>query len=1298
MDFIRRVGGSMEPHRRPTGRRTLLPAEVQLCDAVGLSEEEYWFFVDAAEKYNGERDPAYDLIPDIRNAPVVPILINLAIGLVLTGISMLLAPKPKGPGEDKRLGARTLGGASGAKNFAQTDGFQSVQDLANIGQTIPLVFAKKGVRVNGQLVWSQMIAQAQAMQLKAMFVFSDGVTEIPPDYAGLAIGDTTLQSYTAQKVRAYWNAFGGRIKENMFLEGGSLPLQNFTDTFSTYWDGSGKDEPFFSGATFTSVQSQFGCYTPMPSQTSFTPTPELILIPDNADDNFKDDLQARKRLMNDAKFSQRSFFREVRNPLGGGGLGYSGQVNASPVPGGTFDQIMYRITTGCEVTDDAEYVPEKLNFVNSATVSTRQATDQNIFVGEVYLVGSTTLAVCAEKNYTDSTRTWNPDPLQIEYSLTPPNEVVAWFSVITSGGFVQCIPNTGGAAQSEVDAVNDPLRSFQAYALQRAAVATATNTTPCQVTELIIKSNVWKQVGGFPDLQAWPSIQLISEYEEYGGSLSLGPISKYQRRLSFFMLEARTIGEADWTDITGPSYFMIEGSSPVDQYNYIRVDIGLKHPNENRESEFRLRPVSGIGALRTGYGNPNVPMRRLRSGVEKPYTWNGYVIRYSGDEVQLNDEFLTTPDFVKASDSAQRPGAIGNLNITPTTAGITTGEPGPAQWTQRGWRYNLGGSRNFLAKQISYGLNPRLSNYWEYVWDNRTRVSGTFSSLPPEPPRPAYETALVRYSWQNQIYTYVNPQRTFLTAYRDIGREDFISSGGNINTQPYTAGVTDAVPVNVTEGASGLTFFVEVWKNSLGNDCGYRWFVDINSQAQGYTPGDRVNVTSPTDGRLIMGVDITGTQTVDDEIRESSNYSLFDPILDIPTFDSQQQSNTSSPEHELVAINEKRAQVAPTYADMTTGGLRINSSTEWSNFNSFSAFMKKGIVLTNLATNTFEASNLLPDIVYGMMTNEVWGAGKTLGAQQVDVEQMTIASNFCNAMGFTWDGVVGDRINFRQWVFEQAQFCLLDATVIGGKFALKPAVPILSDFKIGNNVFPDIRALFTDGNMKDMRVTWLSPEERQLFTAEVLWREDTVNGFPKTRQFTLRYSDAEGGSVTDPVETFDMSAFCTSQEHATRFAQYALGVRKHVDHAIRFNTTPQAAMALTPGDYFQVSSEAAHTNRFNNGSINSEGFITSNDPIPDGPVSIYYWRQGTEGIGGTTIQVSDGRCTDVAFHNIVFTRVMLVTESRVYKLESLTYAEEGLVEVSGSHMPLTAAGTLAILDWNPNYYNPPTPGALPSYF
>ena len=38
--------------------------------------------------------------------------------------------------------------------------------------------------------------------------------------------------------------------------------------------------------------------------------------------------------------------------------------------------------------------------------------------------------------------------------------------------------------------------------------------------------------------------------------------------------------------------------------------------------------------------------------------------------------------------------------------------------------------------------------------------------------------------------------------------------------------------------------------------------------------------------------------------------------------------------------------------------------------------------------------------------------------------------------------------------------------------------------------------------------------------------------------------------------------------------------------------------------------------------------------------------------------------------------------NRVYKCESLTYADDGLVEVAGSHMELNNDGQLRYLDWD----------------
>ena len=128
-------------------------------------------------------------------------------------------------------------------------------------------------------------------------------------------------------------------------------------------------------------------------------------------------------------------------------------------------------------------------------------------------------------------------------------------------------------------------------------------------------------------------------------------------------------------------------------------------------------------------------------------------------------------------------------------------------------------------------------------------------------------------------------------------------------------------------------------------------------------------------------------------------------------------------------------------------------------------------------------------------------------------------------------------------------------------------------------------------------------------------------------------------------------------------------------------------MGLAPGEYFRFASNSAHTTRFNNGSINGEGFVTSVDGLADGSHSIYYWKPNTQEVQEGTIQVANGVVTDPVFYGTVFTVVEGSNVIRVYKLEALTYAEDGLVEVTASHVPLTSEGSLAILDWDDDYFD-----------
>ena len=139
---------------------------------------------------------------------------------------------------------------------------------------------------------------------------------------------------------------------------------------------------------------------------------------------------------------------------------------------------------------------------------------------------------------------------------------------------------------------------------------------------------------------------------------------------------------------------------------------------------------------------------------------------------------------------------------------------------------------------------------------------------------------------------------------------------------------------------------------------------------------------------------------------------------------------------------------------------------------------------------------------------------------------------------------------------------------------LIPSVPFNTDtFKIpaSENEHlkfskPLVRALFTDGNTRNLKVSFLAPEERQNFIGTVYYRREVPNGFPETESLTKTIQPDDFITQDQieklPIETFDMSDFCTNENHANIFLSHALMIRNKVDHGIKFETTPQAALGL----------------------------------------------------------------------------------------------------------------------------------------
>ena len=321
---LRRVGGEMEPHRQPGGRRdVLLPHEVELISALGIKEEEYWNFVD---NYAAARSKEYAQIPDVRNDPVTPILINLVIGLALTAVGYLLTPKPRTPDQKQNRADIRLADQLGRSRFTNVDSFDSIQELARLGDIVPLIFADQkitadgtvgGIRVYGNLLWSQLLSLNKNQQLKVMVLLGVGGVAERPDFNGLAIGDLLLHNYSSLKYDAYY-----RDNKNSSIDTDNRPdfrhiyenaAENYGEIesnsryryspFQSWLNSQGcedglpcpKTNNSFSSTRSPSTKVRFGAYAPMPNGMMYKPDFELVFVKDGTGGEAKELARDRRR-------------------------------------------------------------------------------------------------------------------------------------------------------------------------------------------------------------------------------------------------------------------------------------------------------------------------------------------------------------------------------------------------------------------------------------------------------------------------------------------------------------------------------------------------------------------------------------------------------------------------------------------------------------------------------------------------------------------------------------------------------------------------------------------------------------------------------------------------------------------------------------------------------------------------------------------------------------------------------------------------------------------------------------------
>ena len=670
---IRRVGGRLDTHKRPFGRRVLLPTEVELCEVLGINEQEYWLFVDQTEAYSGERKEGYELIPDIRCDPISTFLGTVAFGgitygqialaIVMTAVGYVLTPKPKPlkSGESRRSSD-----SIGSKKFAPQNSFNSVQELANIGDVVPLLFTNQteestgiagknkyigGTRVNGQLLWSQLLSLGNAQQLKAIVLFSLGEIDDDtdrPDFAGYAIGDLLLSSYSHKKLDLFFKSSPYGTADNRLSIDDKYSDSGITgmdyaypeDVFADRWPISARrNNAFpiwpFSGTRNPTTQATFGAYNPMPNANVVKLNYQLT-FPTKGSDKKADAALGTKGKKISAFWPTRAGFSGAD----------TGELTVKD------NLITYTILESSQQNVDnylEGYKPHGVEDVISMVKSIREMIDQNISVGESFLAGDAIIS-CTKVETIKGLEgvPWRPTLAKKgeEQSIKDlgirrvfhfrVQETGSDYEGFATGSFV-CNPGTGGLDKHAANPQwndetrkrgNQQMKLFQkvgatayddstkygfAYRnpiLQRVAIGTITNNRACSQTEIGLKSRVYGHIRG-ANLNSQPSQAELTEMFNDKVQFQLGNIDQYLKRFSFFYVQIRKAGtNDDWQTLlnTEPNHtglFCVRGNTPEYQYNYIRIS----HPNPFTQFEFRFKPYPGN----------NIPILHLNKKVNLLY-------------------------------------------------------------------------------------------------------------------------------------------------------------------------------------------------------------------------------------------------------------------------------------------------------------------------------------------------------------------------------------------------------------------------------------------------------------------------------------------------------------------------------------------------------------------------------------------------------------------------------------------------------------------------------------------------------
>ncbi len=620
----------------------LLPYEKQLIETIGITEKEYQLFAAEVRRRGRLRPAEYAHIPDIQAAEAVyvPVLISLAISLTLTGVAYLLMPKPKEPAAFSR---RELGGATGASRFTPSRGFETLAELGEYASPIPLLFGLYregyggGMLSTPKLIWSRMFSHGTLQRAKLLYVVGeqgvDGLNGIdPPELEGIFLGNNALDPVFEDAFAFYWKKHSGdqnnrRVRDTNILYG------TRAEASSGDPDNAINGEVFYAPTgdeinavgqfchAYTPANStQFGVFEPIANGNAYRPNYRIVSITEDGHSGVTKRGITRTRIKyaglsfdNADNLDGKELLQEVRKKgQAGAGRNYSPRMGIVRI---TRSNGSVETTTGDDLSKVvAVSVGDKVAFVisttsidkdlykggearesvadiNSTVESMQLAADDAMQVGEQFAIAGTIWKVTHRKLERFSPGGENAVDDNQEIDLECINTDESQFNLIG-------IVSLSKVVEPSQDFIGDdfpdgPPASIGEgfYPITKVASATVRNNRPAVVTEIGLKSTVFQKLNGLCAFNSLPTPDELNDLDEENVQVSNGTITANIMRSTVFRVFVRKAGDSNSSFAVIPMFFLIRGSRPVAQYNFIRF--ALAPGQEAQELEFKFVQFPG---------------------------------------------------------------------------------------------------------------------------------------------------------------------------------------------------------------------------------------------------------------------------------------------------------------------------------------------------------------------------------------------------------------------------------------------------------------------------------------------------------------------------------------------------------------------------------------------------------------------------------------------------------------------------------------------------------------------------------